>query len=215
MKALLRKELFLTLHPTAILFLTLSALMLVPGYPYLVTFFYTGLAVFFTCLNGREQHDVFYSVSQPVTRKNIVLARYLIVVGLQLTQLLLALPFAFLRQMLNIPENPVGMEANLALFGFAFLLLGLFNLSFFGTYYRDVGRVGAAMAKSSIVVGLFITAVEACTHIIPLFRDRLDTIGTVYLTEKLLVLLVGAASYLALTLLSYQRAVKNFSKQDL
>ena len=53
MKQLLQKELALTLHPTSVLFLALSALLLVPGYPYYITFFYTGLGIFFTCLNGR------------------------------------------------------------------------------------------------------------------------------------------------------------------
>ena len=58
MKNLLRKELVLALHPTAPLFLALSAMLLIPNYPYLVAFFYTGLGVFFTCLNGRENDDV-------------------------------------------------------------------------------------------------------------------------------------------------------------
>lgn len=215
MKALLRKELFLTLHPTTLLFLSLSALMLVPGYPYLVTFFYTGLGIFFTCLNGREQHDVFYSLNLPVSRQQIVMARYMVVFCLQMLQLLLAIPFMWLRGKLGIPANPVGMEANLALIGLAFLLFGLFNLSFFGVYYRNVTRVGAAMAKSSIVVGLFITLTEGCTHVIPWFRDRLDTLGGAYLLEKGLVLTIGIICYILLTTYSFQRAIRNFSRQDL
>ncbi len=215
MRALLRKELSLTLHPTAILFLSLSALLLVPGYPYLVTFFYTGLAVFFTCLNGREQHDVFYSLTLPVSRRDIVRARFLVVVGLQLAQLLLAVPFAWLRQRIGIGPNPVGMEANTALFGLAFLQLGLFNLSFFGTYYRNVSRVGAAMAKSSVAVGFVVLLTETCSHAVPFFRDRLDTADPAHLQEKLLVLGFGMLSYAALTARAYCRAVKNFSHQDL
>lgn len=54
MKELLKKEISLVLHPTNWLFLALSALVLVPNYPYYVTFFYTGLGIFFLCLSGRE-----------------------------------------------------------------------------------------------------------------------------------------------------------------
>ena len=50
MKELLKKEFTLALHPTGWLFLGLSAMVLIPNYPYYVIFFYTGLALFFTCL---------------------------------------------------------------------------------------------------------------------------------------------------------------------
>ena len=40
MKELLKKEISLVLHPTNWLFLALSALVLVPNYPYYVTFLY-------------------------------------------------------------------------------------------------------------------------------------------------------------------------------
>jgi hypothetical protein len=46
MKNLLRKEIFLSLHPTAPIFLILSMMLMIPNYPYYVVFFYTGMAVF-------------------------------------------------------------------------------------------------------------------------------------------------------------------------
>ena len=59
MKNLLYKELRLALHPTAILFLFLSAMLLIPGYPYYVVFFYTCLGIFCICRNGRESRDIY------------------------------------------------------------------------------------------------------------------------------------------------------------
>lgn len=47
MKKLLRKEVLLSMHPTAIIFLALSMMLIIPNYPYYVIFFYTGLAIFF------------------------------------------------------------------------------------------------------------------------------------------------------------------------
>ena len=83
MRLMLRKELRLALHPTAPMFLALSAMLMIPSYPYLVAFFYTGLAVFFTCLNGRENQDVFYSMLLPVAKRDLVRARFLTVTLLE------------------------------------------------------------------------------------------------------------------------------------
>ena len=47
MKNLLLKEYRLAMHPTVLIFLALSAMLLIPSYPYYVVFFYTALGVFF------------------------------------------------------------------------------------------------------------------------------------------------------------------------
>lgn len=114
MKTLLQKELRLALHPTAPLFLCLSAMLLIPNYPYCVVFFYTSLAVFFICLTGRENHDVFYSVLLPIRKADVVKARFATVILLELLQVALAVPFAVLRQRLITAPNEAGMEANTA-----------------------------------------------------------------------------------------------------
>ena len=59
MKNLLLKEWRLALHPAALLFLCLSSMLLIPSYPYFVIFFYTCLGLFFICLSGRENKDIY------------------------------------------------------------------------------------------------------------------------------------------------------------
>lgn len=215
MKNLLLKEFKLAMHPTAIIFLSLSMMLIIPNYPYYVTFFYTGLAVFFTCLGGRENHDIYYTMSLPVRKKDIVKARFLLVIILQLLQLLLAVPFAILRQSFNLPGNQVGMDANIAFFGFSFIMLGIFNLVFFGIYYKDVNKVGKAFGISSIAVFGYMIIAEACAHIIPFVKNDLDTKDTQYLSYKMIVLAAGFLIYLLLTLISYSKSVKNFEALDL
>ncbi len=212
---LLRKEFRLAMHPTAIIFLSFSVMLIIPNYPYYVTFFYTGLAVFFTCLTGRENNDIAYSASLPVRKVDIVRSRYLFVVILELAQLVLAVPFAIMRQSMPLPRNIVGMDANIAFFGLSFLLLGLFNLSFFGTYYADVSKVGKAFVASSAVVFLFIVVAEGAVHVAPFFRDVLDTRDPENLGAKLAVLGGGAAAYAILTFASYLRSAASFEAMDL
>ncbi len=215
MKNLLIKEFRLTMHPTSVLFLCLSAMLLIPNYPYGVAFFYTGLAVFFTCLSGRENNDVFYTMTLPVEKKDIVGARILHVCILQLLQIVIAVPFAVIRGKFNLPGNAVGMDANIAMFGFAFIQYGLFNLTFLVPYYRNVKNVGKSFALSSVFVFLFICFSEAATNIFPFFRDKLDTPDPQFFGYKMMILAIGIILFSLLTLLTYAKAVKLFRVQDI
>ena len=215
MLKLLKKELRLALHPTAPLFLALSGMLMIPNYPYLVVFFYTGLAVFFTCLTGRENHDIDYTMLLPVGKRDVVRARILLVALLEMAQLAVAIPFAMLRQRLLPEPNLAGMDANIALFALALLQMGLFNLIFFRAYYRDVRKVGAAFAATSVMTFFFIAIMEAMTYVLPFFRDVLDTPDPEHLPAKLLTLLAGAIAFAALTYLSCCRAERDFERQDI
>ena len=76
MTNLLRKEFALAMHPITPLMLALSAMVLIPNYPYIVIFFYTAMSIFFTCLMGRENNDIVYSINLPVSKESIVRARF-------------------------------------------------------------------------------------------------------------------------------------------
>lgn len=215
MKDLLKKEFTLALHPTSWLFLGLSAMVLIPNYPYYVIFFYTGLGLFFTCLTGRENQDVLFSLLLPVSRRQVVQARMITAMLLELATLLLTGLFSLLRRALPLGENAAGMEANLALLGLSLIVLGLGHVAFFGVYYKNVQRVGVAFLWCALAEFLAIGVLEGLAHAAPLFRDRLDTPDPAFLQEKLLTLVLGLAVYGILTAIAYVRAVRNFEKQDL
>ncbi|MDD3920108.1 MAG: ABC-2 transporter permease [Eubacteriales bacterium] len=215
MKQMLAKEFRLAIHPTNLLFLGLSAMMLIPNYPYYVTFFYTSLSMFFTCLNGRENNDIFYSATLPAKKREIVKARYLYVMVFQMLQFLVAVPFALLRQSMDMPGNAVGMDANIALFAFSFGLYAVFNAVFFGIYYKNVNKVGKAFVVASILEFVYIGIAEAVAHVVPVVRDQLDTPDPQFLGAKLIALAIGAAVYIAVTVLSYRSSVKHFEAWDL
>lgn len=215
MRNLLKKELRLALHPTAPIFLLLSSMLMIPNYPYLVVFFYTGLAVFFTCLTGRENHDVDFTMQLPVAKRDVVRARVLLVVLLEMAQLLTAVPFAWLRQWLIRDPNLVGMDANIALLAFALVELGLFNIVFFGVYYKDVRKVGKAFVWASTAVFVYICGTETIAHVVPFVRDVLDTPDPLHMVAKLMTLLIGALLFVLLTWLASRKAQENFERQDL
>lgn len=215
MKALIRKELSLALHPTAAIFLLLSAMVLIPGYPYYVIFFYTGLGLFFTCLSGRENGDVPFSLLLPVGRKQVVAARMLTAMGLELAQMLTAVLFIALRCALGIPENAAGMEAGLALLGISFGMLGLFHVVFFGVYYRNVQQVGRAFLLGCAVEFALILLAETAAHTVPFLRDVLDTPDPQYLPVKTAVFMGGFLLWLLLSFAAYCYSSRLFARQDL
>jgi hypothetical protein len=212
---LLYKELRLSLHPTSYIFLALSLLMLVPNYPYYVTFFYMTLAVFFTCLSGRENQDLLYMALLPVRKRDIVSARMVSSCMLELALMVLCVPFAIIRQGMDLPGNQVGMDANIALFGLSLMMLGLFNLMFFTRYYRNPDKVGRAFVLGSTVMFAFMAAAEVLDHVLPVFTEQLDTPDPAFLVPKLVCLALGALVYVALTLVAWRTSRGSLERIDL
>ena len=215
MRNLYYKELKLALHPTTYLFVVFGAMLLIPNYSYYVAFFYVSLGMFFICQSGRENKDIPFTVMLPVRKRDIVTARMLLAVTVELLQLLLAVPFALLRQRMPVGPNAAGLDANIALFGSALVLFGLFNLVFFTRYYKAPDKVGRAFVWGSIAVAVYVVLAEACVHAVPWVKNVLDTPDPQHLGAKLAVLAAGAAVWAVLTLLTWKRAQKSFEALDL
>ncbi|MCG2730570.1 MAG: ABC-2 transporter permease [Acetobacterium sp.] len=215
MDNLLYKEFKLAMHPTSLIFLSLSSMMLVWNYPFYVTFFYTSLGIFFMCLSGRENNDIFYTMMLPVCKKDIVKSRFLFVVMIQMAQVLTAIPFAYIRSLYDLPGNQVGIDANTAFFGLSFLMMGLFNLVFFTNYYKNTDKVGAAFGWGSLVMTVFMIIAEASAHVVPFMKNYLDTKDPDFIEYKLMVLVIGILVYSVLTLVAYKKSVRSFESLDL
>lgn len=214
MKNLLYKEFRLALHQTCFIFLALSAMLLIPSYPYYVVFFYTTLGIFFTCLLGRENNDITYMLLLPLRKRDAVRARIGMAVALELLQIVACVPFILIRNGMGTP-NDAGMDANLALIGLSLIMLGVFNLVFFPRYYKDVSKVGTSFIVASVVTFLYLGAAEVAAHVVPFFRDVLDTPDPLHMGAKLITLGCGVALFSLLTLWAYRLSVSAFEKVDL
>lgn len=212
---LIKKDFVLAVHPTAYIFMLLSSMLLIPNYPYLVIFFYTSLAIFFTCLSGRENSDIFYSLMLPVKKSDIVGSRITTAILLELAQMLLAAGFAALRALLNIPANQAGIDANIALFAEGLIMFGLFNIVFFTSYYRNVNRVGTSFVLGTVASFLFILVTEVLNFVMPFVRDRLDTPDPIYIGEKLIFLAVGVVIFAGLSFAAVKISKASFEKFDI
>ena len=215
---LLKKELRLCSHPAAWLMLLLSSMALIPNYPYPVIYFYLTLGVFFICLSGRENNDVTFTMTLPVSRRDLVRARFSFVILLEAIELALVAVFVVLHGVLygpDAPGNAAGMDANLALVAEGFLFFGAYHLVFFPSYYRNVDRVGTSFVKSSVALGVLTVVDIVLSYALPFWRDRLDTPDPQNTGAKLVFLAVCVVFYCIATALSFRTSVRRFEQLDL
>ncbi len=212
---LLKKELKLCLHPAAVLMLGMAALIIIPGYPYAVSFFYTMLGLFFVAQGARENRDVTFTLTLPVDKRSVVDGRFLLTLTLELCSLAAAGLMIAVRQFVVLIPNPAGMDANVVLIGEGLFLFGVFNLIFYPAHFRDVSRIGMPFLAGSAAVFLLITAEEVLTYANPFWRNVLDTPDPRNLGTKLGFDLVCLALFAAMTLCSLHISRKRFEKLDI
>ena len=212
---LLKKEWKLVMMPVPLLFLLLSALLLVPNYPYYVTFFYTTLGIFLMLQSARENRDLYYMAMLPITKREMVKARFLLILSVELLQMLVCIPFLFLRAGYANLKNAVGIEANVAFLGLALVMLGLFNRIFFPMHYKNAYDLGKPFLISSIVLAIYVFVMEAAQHVLPYLKDVCDSYAASDQLRQLPVLFGGAIVFALLTPRSYRLSVSHFEQADL
>ena len=211
---LLMKEWKLCIHPTAYIMLLCAALILVPGYPYGVSCFYMGLAIFFICLTARENHDATYTLMLPVSRGDAVKGRILFCTLLEVIDLLVMGVFILIKYAIGTVPNPAGLDAGLALIGDGMIIFAIFNLIFFPIYYTDINKPGKAFGFAATAVFLWIILEIISTYTVPFFQ-MLDTPDPRNMSDKALFTLAGLALFLAGTAKSIQLSIKKFEEVDL
>ena len=213
MMTLLYKELRLAAHPASLVFACLGCLVLVPAYPYSVIFLFGCLAPYITFLHARETNDAWYTAVLPVTKKESVLGKCLLVLVFQVFQLVFSVPFALLRHALYIANNPVGLDATAAWYGMGFFVYGVFDLVFLTAFYKSGYKVGRSFILAAIPMVFLMAAIEAASYIPALVW--IDSYQPEHLLIQLPILIVGIVCYGVLVPLAYRISAKRFEKVDL
>jgi len=215
MANLLYKEFKLAVHPTTFIFLSFGMMLLIPSYPYYVAFIYTCLSIFFLFLSGRENKDVLYTVALPIRKRDVVKARVAAVALIELAQILVAVPFAIVSVRINPNgSNLAGIEANVAFFGFVFLMFALFNIIFIPIFYKTAYRAGVAFLFAGVATALLVVALESLVWIPTPLRAYLDTTAAGMMVRQLPVLAGGIAVWVLTLLLAYRVAAGSFERVD-
>ena len=214
MNKLLRKEFRLAASPLSYLFLLFAFMAFLPGYPILVGTFFVCLGLFQSFQSAREANDITFSALLPISKRDIVRAKYAFCCLLEICYFLLTGAVTLIRMTLfvnsSVYRSNALMTANFVYLGYVLLVLGLFNAlfvgGFFKTAYKFTGPFIGFLAASFAVVLLS----EFLFHIPGL--SALNSFGFAHLGLQLGVLLLGAFLFIGLTGTSMYRALRNFEQ---
>lgn len=210
---LLYKELKLAAHPNLFIFTLLGVLVIVPAYPYGMVFMFGCLGPYITFMYGRETNDIYYTALLPVKKKDTVKAKCLLLVLAQMTQLLISLPFAFLRVNILPGGNPAGIEANIAYYGFGFITYAIFNFIFLTQFFKTAYKAGKAFLMAIIPAFFVVVIMEVLVHF-PGFQ-WLDSVALDAMLNQLPILVMGIVIYIVAVIAAYNLSAKRFERVDL
>lgn len=153
MKKLFYKELKLTANPLSYWFIAFSAMTMIPSYPILIGSVFICLGIFYTYQQLREYDDITYTVMLPVKKQDVVTAKYLFVLFIELMAfisctLLTIIRMKFLGNAAPYDINPL-MNANAAYLGYVIIVFAAFNGIFLVGFLKQLTRLENLLSYSS------------------------------------------------------------------
>ncbi len=217
MRTCLYKEMTLSASPLSYLFLTFSAMTLLPGYPILMGAFFISFGVFQTFQTCRENNDILYSALLPIEKRDVVRSKYAFALFIEGAGFVLMCLFTLLRMTVlcdvTAYRNNALMTANPMFLGFSLLIFGLFNAVFIGGFFKTAHYFAKPFILF-ITVSLLTVGIAETLHHIPGLA-AVNTFGFESPAVQLPCLAAGAVAFILLTTLSEKRAIAHFEKIDL
>ena len=217
MKYILKKELTLSTSILSYLFILFGLMFFIPGYPILCGVFFVTLGIFQSFQNAREANDIIFSALLPIAKKDVVKGKFIFSCFTELCSIILMSIATALRmtvlQNADVYRSNALMNANPFALGMALLIFGIFNLIFIGGFFKTAYKFGWPFVTHIILTFVMIGIGEALYHIPGL--EALNAFGFECFRLQFCLLALGAVAYIALTLLSYQCACRNFERIDL
>ena len=217
MRELLNKELRLSANPLSFFFIAFGLIPFFPGYPILLSAFFTCLGIFQSFQKTRETNDILYSALLPVKKSDVVKSKYIFCAFIELCAFLLSgvvviIRMTVLKDALPYRENAL-MNANPAFLGFMLAVFGLFNSIFVGGFFKTAYKIAKPFVVFCVSAFVAIGLVETLHHIPGL--GFINAFGFDHIGEQLLFLCGGAVIFALLTLISEKKSEKTFEKIDL
>lgn len=219
MKNFLYKEFKLCLAPINYIYLCFAFMAFIPNYPRYVSLFFYCVSVLHLFNNALLNKDIEYSMILPITKKDIVKSRCLLVCGYQIAGILLTIPFSILYTFFGPTPNAAGIEGNVAFYGLGLILLSTFNITFFTHYYKKAEKPGAPFLLASVIFWIGFSIMEMPIWLkdvvnVPYFKIMDQTDGA-SLIKQLPILGGGIIFYIVFWVITYKVSAKRFERVDL
>lgn len=217
MKNMMRKEMKLSASLLCYLFILFGLMFFLPGYPILCGSFFVTLGLFQGFQYAREANDIVFSALLPISKRDVVKGKYMFVCFIEGCSLILMLAAALIRMTVLsdsiVYRTNALMNANFFALGGAFFIFGLFNVVFLGGFFKTAYKLARPFVAYIIAVFLTIGILETLHHIPGL--EVVNAFGFDHIGFQCFSLLMGAAVFLCMTVLSYKSACRSFEKIDL
>jgi ABC-2 type transport system permease protein len=211
------KDFKLAINP---LFLVLpiltGALMLVPGWIYFVVLQY------FFCISVpnifgqfKVQNDLIFTTMMPITRKDIVRARVMVIVIMELLHIVIAMIFGLAT--IHLYPNMIYyfFAPHIGFWGLCFVTLAVFNIIFIPMYYKTAFKFGAALIASIAGALIFSGGAQWLGIQNSFVYDTFNGTGADNFGLQISILAIGIAIFIAFIIAAYHIAIKRFEKVDI
>lgn len=231
MMNLLYKEWKLCTNTQIYIMMFLGFLVVIPNYPIFVVPIFLMSVIPQLFAIGRATNDIFYTVTLPIKRKDVVKSKILFLSSLEIIFIfvtLIALIFSIYMSNNRIavdegingvtsllPGNSTGMDANIAIIGIYFLTFGIFNLFMFPLYYKNPNRLLIPFLLGSFISIVFAGGLSSLLAFIPFLAEYFDalTIDNWYIQLGFTALCI--LIFLLLNFISLKISQKHFEKIDI
>lgn len=216
MKNFLMKEFKLATPVITYFFIGFTLMTFIPGYPILCGAFFVCLGIFQGYQINKDSNDILYSVLLPVSKKDVVKAKFLAVVVLQAVAFSLFSLFTLVRMTIfscvEVYENNVLMAANFIYLAFVLFIFACFNMVFLGGFFKTAYGIGKPFILFVVTNFMIITAAEAFHHMPGL--EWMNVLNFSFLARQIFVLIGAICIYVILTVISYKKSCVRFQKID-
>lgn len=215
MKLLVNKEIRLTTSSLSWLFLAFSLMVFLPGYPIAMGAFFICLGLFQSYRKAREAQDILYSSLLPIAKRDVVTAKYAVVVLLEALGMAAMVAFSVVR-MTALTDVPVYVHnallpANLSFLSCVLLVFASFNVVFLRGFFKTAYNFGRPFVAFMVVSLLIVLAFEVVWQV-----PGFGMLGTVQANAVQAGLLAASAAACVLgTFASSRASQRSFEVLDI
>ena len=217
MRNLLSKELRLSTPILTYIFIAFGFMTFIPGYPILCGAFFVCLGIFQGYQYARESNDIMYSILLPIKKSDVVKAKYLSAVFIELMTFVLCAVCTAVRMTAfadsTVYTQNVLMAANPVFLAFVLLIFLAFNAIFIGGFFKTAYKFGSSFVLF-IVVNFIIIGIGEALHHFPGLGFLNNTSGSM-MGVQYVILIIAAVIFVFGTVLSCKISQKRFEKIDL
>ncbi|MDL4839896.1 ABC-2 transporter permease [Aquibacillus rhizosphaerae] len=211
------KDLKLGINPwfLALPFL-IGTLMLIPNWIYFLVlqyFFWISVPNIFA--QFKAQNDLVFTMTMPVSRKDMVKARVTVIVILELLHIVIAMIFGLFTFQLYPDMTYSFFAPHMGFWGLCFVMLAIFNIIFIPMFYKTAYKYGSAATASITATLLYFASVQWLGIQNSFVFETFNGNGADNVSLQITILIVGIVIFTVFTIAACSIAIKRFGRLDI